>query len=1015
MIGFVRHWRKAFDISIVLLFGILGCDTQSEPGSPVEPEDALATFAVPDGFKIELVAAEPLVADPVDMEIDEYGRLYVVEMHGYPLDKSGSGNVVLLSDVNGDGKMDKRTVFAKGLTLPTGVMRWKRGILVTDAPNVLYFEDTDNDGAADVMDTVLTGFSLSNPQHNMNNPIYGIDNWIYVAHEGVTQTRKYQEEFGDEGSAIIFPSRPGSPGLPKNANGRSIRFRPEEGQIELTASRCQFGHTFDAWGNWFGCNNSNQGYHEVIANRYFTRNPDLLVSNATQDMSDHLNGPEVFQTTTHPDRQLLTDIGVMTSGSGLTAYMGGAFPPPFDGQVTFITESVSNLVHVDLLKESGVSFTASRAFDNKEFLTSTDAWSRPVNLYVGPDGALYVLDYYRRVIESPEWMSDEAIQAGGLYDGSDRGRIYRITSKNAEAPLWTAGLTLGDASSAELVEELANPNSWWRMHAQRLLVDRADKESIPALVRMVGNSRSSMGRLHALWTLQGIGALTPSLIEEALKDTVAGIRVNAIELAELQLSGSPKLVKGLLALESDEDPKVRLQLLLTLGFVNTRESAEVRNRLLFKDVNNEWVQIAALSAPSSVSTLLLKDVLDGYDSDVAGYSSLLRRVASMVAVTGAREEISRLIQKAVVPGSNEQLSWQGPMMDGLVAGLQSRKTKAPEFVAGFREQQHILVATFFNHPSSQVRKACLRMLRIVGVNDERRMREAIERSVVIVQDQSLPDNERAEAIDFISLVDPAPYSSLLEGLFGPHEQPSVQLAALRTLSEMPNTVVSEFVLRQWQVLTPEIREAAIGTFLTSQERIRLLIDALESNKVQIGSISFGRRVRLMVNSDEDLRNRARSLFARNEEEVRKVNDEYQKALQLKGDVSNGKEVYVKNCAICHQIRGKMGVQLGPDLGTIHSWKPDAILANILEPNLSILSGYDLWEVELKNGESLQGIISSETSAAITLKNNGTLERTINRQDIQSIKNLNISPMPPGLEKEINTQEMADLLAFLRQN
>ena len=171
----------------------------------------------------------------------------------------------------------------------------------------------------------------------------------------------------------------------------------------------------------------------------------------------------------------------------------------------------------------------------------------------------------------------------------------------------------------------------------------------------------------------------------------------------------------------------------------------------------------------------------------------------------------------------------------------------------------------------------------------------------------------------------------------------------------------------------------------------------------------------MQNTDEDLRNRARSLFTRNEEEGKKINKEYQKALELKGDLLNGQAVYLKNCAICHQIRGKMGVQLGPDMGTIHNWMPEVIMANILNPNLSISSGFDLWEVELKNGESLQGIISSETPTTITLRNNGKLERTINRQDVKSLKSLDISAMPSGLEKQITKQEMADLLAFLRQN
>lgn len=1018
MICSYKYKIRMLNAMIILLIGFAGCNTEAQSpqsSSAVEAKDALSTFQVADGFKIELIASEPLVSDPVDMEIDEYGRLYVVEMHGYPLDKTGSGNIILLSDEDGDGNMDKRTVFAEGLTLPTSVMRWKKGIMVTDAPNLLYFEDTDGDGVANKKDTLLTGFALSNPQHNVNSPIYGLDNWIYVAHEGSVSTREYKEEFGDEGADIVFPGRANSPRLPKNANGRSIRFRPDQQELEMTSSHTQFGHTFDEWGHLFECNNSNQGYHEVIANRYFDRNPDLLSSEATQNMSDHLNAPEVFPTTTHPDRQILTNVGVMTAACGLTAYLGGAFPAPYDKNVTFITESVSNLVHVDALKDSGASFTASRILKNKEFLSSTDAWSRPVNLYVGPDGALYVVDYYRKVIESPEWMSEQAIKAGGLYDGSDKGRIYRITPKDGKPADWTRGLKLGDASAEELVKELANKNLWWRINAQRLLVDRADKKAVPALTKMAGSSSFPVGRLHALWTLEGMGSLKAELIEQSLRDHEAGIRMNAIRLAELHLSASPALVNALLPLQTDTDPKVRFQLLLTLGFVNTNESANARNKLLFTDINDKWVQVAALSASSSQTAPLLKVVLNKYRDDVPAYASLVQRLTRMVGVSGTQQTIEQLIQKSTSAASGKQTSWQAPMLQGLAQGLESRKSKSPESVSAFDGQQSLLVKTFFEHSSPEVRHASLEMLKVIGLKDGAPAKTAIQKSVLIAADRKLSDAKRTESINFIALADPAPHASLLKKLIIPQEQPSVQLAALKVLSKIPDTTVSEYVIQQWSVLTPEIREAAIGTFLgkDNQVRIGLLLNALETNKIQPSSVSFGRSVQLMQNTDEKLRNRARTLFTKNEEEGKKVNKEYQQALELKGDATKGKAVYMQNCAICHQIRGETGVQLGPDLGTVHNWLPEVIMANILDPNLSISSGYDLWDVELKNGESLQGIITSETSAAITLRNNGKAERTVNRQDVKSLKSLNTSAMPSGLEKQIDKQQMAHLLAYLR--
>lgn len=997
------------NVVLVLVLFISSCKSKTETNDIIELKDALSTFQVADGFKIEMIASEPLVKDPVDMEIDEYGRLYVVEMPGYPLDKGGSGKVILLSDTNGDGVMDNRTVFKDSLVLPTSIMRWKKGVLVTDAPNLLYLEDTDGDDRANVIDTLLNGFALTNPQHNVNSPIYGLDNWIYLAHQGSVPTTEYKDEFGDEGSEIVFYGETNTPVLPKNADGRSIRFRPDQKLLEVTSSSSQFGHTFDEWGHRFGCNNSNQGYQEVIANRYFERNPNMIISEATNDMSDHLDAAEVFPSTTHPDRQLLTNVGVMTSACGLTAYLGNAFPAPFNKNVTFVAEPVSNLMHVDVLKDSGASFIASRILQKKEFLTSTDAWSRPVNMYVGPDGALYVLDYYRKVIESPEWMSKEAIRAGGLYDGMDKGRIYRITPKDANQADWTTGLKLGDSSNEQLVNTLANSNIWWRLNAQRLLVDHANEEVVPALVEMTKNI-APMGRLHALWTLEGMGQLEPQQIKQALKDSVAGIRENAIQLAELHLNSSPDLAKSLIALQDDEDAKVRFQLLLTLGFIHTPQAAQARNKLLFSDINDKWVQIAALSASSSQTTSLLKVVLNKFRDDIPAYASLVQRLTTIIGIGGKAEDIHQLIIEAT-GGAGKQTIKQASILQGLGQGLKSRKSSLQVSLG----DQQLLVETFFQNNSTQMREASLQLLISSGISDSSLKQRSILRAVGIMNDTMQTSKKREEAIRFISLGDVTPYRDMLKRLIDAKEGFPVQLAALHALSLVKGTAISEYIIEQWPVLSPSIREAAINMFMADSSRVHLLVDAIEKDKINPSDVNFSNSVQLMLNKDEKLRERARILFTKNEREAKKINKEYKKALELIGDTLNGKSVYLQNCALCHQIRGKIGTEIGPDLGTIHNWIKEDIMAAILDPNLSISSGFGLWEVELNSGELVLGLIASETSSAITLRNSLKLDKTINRQDIKSLKSMNVSVMPPGFEKKIDQQQMADLLAFLRRN
>ena len=1000
-------------IAALLLAGI-SCNQKKSSsglsGGGIAAKDALATLQVAEGFKIEMIASEPLITSPVDMEIDEYGRMYVAEMHGYPLDKSGSGNIVMLADTNGDGIMDKRTVFKEGLVLPTGILRWKKGLLVTDSPNIYYLEDSDGDGKADIMDTVLTGFALTNPQHNLNNPVYGLDNWIYAAHEGVVKSRDYVKEFGDEGTEIYYPSKPDGVRLPRNAGGRSVRFRPDRLTLEELASRCQFGHTFDKWGHWFGCNNSNQGYQEIIADRYLTRNPQLPPTDPVQSMSDHLDAPEVFPTTINPDRQIFTDVGTMTSGSGLTAYLGDDFPAPYSN-ATFIAEPVSNLVHVDVLRDSGVSYAAGRVFPNKEFFSSTDAWSRPVNMYVGPDGALYILDYYRRVIESPEWMSEEAIKAGNLYDGIDKGRIFRITPVNGKKADWMQGLKLGDASGDQLVKELANPNGWWRINAQRLLVDRADRNIVPALEEMASGSSSAMGRLHALWTLEGMNALQPSLIRNALKDSVAGIRENAVKLAELHLKDDPALGADLTALQNDKDIKVRFQLLLTLGSISSSGASEVRNRLLFGDMENKWFQVAALSASPLDANALLNLLLAKYKADVPAYGSMVQRLAGMIAATSDEPAVHQRIQNAIVPQSAGERQSQTAMLKGLAQGLRNRKNKLSLSEA----DQQLLLKTFFDSPSDGLRKSVLQFLQASQITGDALRLPAVTRAASVARDTTISDLKRADAIDFLAFGNPPEYQSMLQGLLTPQEQPVVKLAALRVLNLIPSTAVSEYLVEQWPGLTKEIRDAAVRVFMSDTARMRVLITAMEQNKIAANSVSFWTGIALMQVADDKLRERARAVFSKNAEEAKRIAKAYQAALEQRGDAEKGKTVYMQNCAVCHQVKGQYGVAFGPDLGTIHNWKKEDILANILDPNLSIMAGYDLWEIILNNGESLQGIIAGETASAITIKNMGNFEKTISRQDIKSLKSLSISAMPVGLEKNISKEQMADLIAFLRQN
>ena len=969
--------------------GVMSCHSKSDSPFSESAQAALSTFTIEPGFKIELVASDPLISDPVDMMIDEYGRMYVVEMPGMPLNKSGKGKVKLLADTDGDGKMDKSTVFTDSLILPTGVMRWKKGVIITDPPNVYYMEDTNGDGKADIKKTMLTGFDTSNVEANVNNPMYGLDNWIYLAVLPVGKSHGIHYN-GD--TSMVIPES-------------SVRIRPEQHKLEALSGKTQFGHTFDEWGNDLMVNNSNHIFQEVVAARYLERNPDLVVSNATQTLADH---SEVFSTTKNPEYQMLTNIGVFTSACGLTAYLGGAFPEKYNSNITFVAEPVSNLIHVDHLVPDGVTFKAKSMLDHKDFLTSTDPYCRMVNMYVGPDGALYVVDFYRQVIEGPEFMSEDVLKKVDLYNGTGKGRIYRISASDAAPAKWTSGLKLGDASDEELVDKLEDKNIWWRRNSQRLLVDRNSDKALPLLIKMAQHSTSPMGRLHALWTLEGVNKLTSDLITNALKDSSAGIRENAIKLTELHLDKDPNLVPALLTLQDDGNAKVRFQLLCTLGFINTPQVNEVRQHLLFKDINDKWVQIAALSAASSQSVGLLNAVLSKYDSSVSAYGSLIQLLSSIIGKSQNTQVIEQFLQKAVSTANTEKSTWQAALIEGIAEGLGNRQTPP----ANIGAERNTLIGASLENASDAVRKAALHVLQIIELPEGPQTKAAMSKALRIAENESLSPQERASAIDFMALRNPAPYSANLKELIRPKNPLPVQLSALKTLGVIPGEEISSYLLQQWTSLSPDSRSEAINTFMRSEPRIKLLLDAVESGTIKRAEINWPQSVRLR--SGGEYRDRARTLLTRQDGTRKDVIAQYQSALELKGDKEKGMSVYQMNCAMCHQVGRKFGRAFGPDLGTVHAWASSDIMTNILDPNRSIAHGYDMWVIKLNNGKTLQGIISTETPTAVTISNTEGEVTNIARQDISSLTALGMSAMPVDLEKKIDKQQMADLLAFLRQ-
>ncbi|MGH9659764.1 MAG: PVC-type heme-binding CxxCH protein [Bryobacteraceae bacterium] len=938
---------------------LAGCARRLPPLSPAEEQ---RTFRLPAGFRIELVASEPAISDAISIAFDPDGRLYVVEMPDYPLDPRPLGRIKLLDDRDGDGRYEHATVFADGLHFVEGALPWRKGVLAAVAPEVLYLEDRDGDGRADVRQPILTGFATGNPQLRLNALQYGLDNWIYAAHPRPPTPRRYVKEFGNTISAVRFADRPDAPAL--EVRGNDIRFRPDARRVERVSGNSQFGLAFDAWGNRFTLWNNDHVRHVVVEEEYLKKNPHLAVASAMESVSDHEAQAAVFPITRNPLVIHDTQAGRFTSACGLSIYQGGNFPAGFEGN-SFTCEPVHNLVHRDILEPKGATFVARRAHEKSEFLASTDSWFRPVFTTTGPDGALYVVDYYHYTVEHPEFVPPQLLRQINFEKRHQLGRIWRVTHESSKT---TSRPKLSTASSRELARELDSPNAWWRTTAQRLLVERQD--------RSVAGDLDMRLSPHALWTLEGLGLLRNETVLDALSHADAGVRYNAVRLAEARLDDA-KIRGRVLGMASDPDARVQFQVACSLSMLPADESRAALERIARQRIDDKWFQTAVLASAGENAASWLRLA--------AGRDDFARRIAAIVGARKNDGEIAAALREA-----------RPAVLEGLADGLeQARGLKLPQSRA-------VLLGMLDSAAALRVAS------RIAMAPPPGILRQAAETAV----DRRAAPDRRQRAAMVLGLDSTGKTAPRLAELLAPSEPQEVQLAAASALSRLPAGDVTRVFLDRWRSATAGVRRVLLAGFFAEPGRLPPLLDAIQAGTVQPWALGPARTRQLLEHADPQIRKRAQGILRDPQSDRKPVYEKYLPAITMTANADRGRPVFERACSECHKI-GDTGFELGPDLRSVAQRYRETLLADILMPNENIEGGYEEYLVETVEGRGITGLLAKETPTTLLLRRRKGEEDTVLRSRVRSLRSLSVSPMPEDLEKSINLQEMADLIAYIK--
>ena len=967
---------------------------------PLSPQESAAHIVTLPAFTTSLWAADPDLLKPICMAWDERGRLWIAETIDYPNEKQpadkGRDRIKICEDTDGDGRADRFTVFAEGLSIPTGMVFARGGLIVVENGRTVHLKDTNGDDKADERTVLFEGWGMGDTHATASNLRYGPDNWIW----GVVGYSGFDGTVG---------------GKPVRFGMGVYRFKPDGSQLEFirSSNNNTWGLGFSEEGTVFGSTaNNNASWYMPIANRYYES-----VTGWSASRMETIADRQDFYPVTTEVRQVDAH-GRYTAGAGHALYTARNFPAEHWNRTAFVTEPTGHLIGFFRLEAQGGDFIAR---NQKSFLASTDEWCAPIMAEVGPDGALWVLDWYNYIIQHNPTPHGFNNGKGNAYETPLRdkrhGRIYRVAWNQARK---INPLNLSRATTPVLVQTLRNDNQLWRLHAQRLLVERNDPSAIEPLLRLVRDSGVdpvglNVGAQHALWTLQALNAFSRTDVRRAV---TAALRHRSPAVRRATIATLPRDSAAIAALGeahsvSDPDAQVRLAALLALADSPVSDaSGSLAWSVLLEERNgtDRWLPHAATSAGARHHRGFLRAAVQPTTrGSKPVFTDAARAAIRTVAHHQAANDPAEALLTVLALGSSSP-AVAASILDGFVTGWNS--SNAPTLTP---DQEKALLAL----ASSLTDESRGSLIALSDRWNRRSLfKEFVDSTAKALRGQLvgvLTDPERiALARRLVSLDDTRESVKAVLSVITPQTAPSLAsgLIAAAGVSRQPGT--AEELLAAWPNLTPAMRRSSIATLIRRADWAGSLLAALEAGRLDRSDLAWDHWDQLRAHPDKAVAAKAVQLegrkTARSSAEMEAT---YQKLLpvaQRTGDVERGRKAFESTCMVCHALNGR-GQHIGPDLTGMGVRPKAELLMEIIDPNRSVEANYRLWTVVKRDGDSISGRLDTETATSVEILDTSGQKHSIQRKDIARIDSSNQSIMPSGFD-QLPADDLAGILEYI---